>query len=170
MVFFINGWQNLLRILFIGITAYAVLVFLLRISKKRTLSKMNAFDFVITISLGSVLGTSLLQPTIGILEILLSLALLIFLQFIVTWTAVRWPYFERIIKSEPALVFHKGEFLNKQMKKERITKNEIIENIRESGLAGISEVESVILEANGNLSVIGNESQENTIYENVVTK
>ena len=59
-MYFFNGWGNLLRVIVVGLLAYATLIFFLRISGNRTLSKMNAFDLIVTVALGSTLATVLL--------------------------------------------------------------------------------------------------------------
>ncbi|HBM44306.1 MAG TPA: DUF421 domain-containing protein, partial [Halomonas sp.] len=59
MVFF-SGWESLARTLVVGLLAYTVLIVFLRISGNRTLSKMNAFDLIVTVALGSTLATVLL--------------------------------------------------------------------------------------------------------------
>ena len=48
---FFSSWQGLLRVLVVGALAYLLLVVLLRVSGKRTLAKMNAFDLVVTVAL-----------------------------------------------------------------------------------------------------------------------
>jgi uncharacterized membrane protein YcaP (DUF421 family) len=72
-----GGWQPLLRTLVVGALAYLVLVSLLRLSGKRTLAKMNAFDFVVTVALGSTLATILLSKSVTLAQGSLALALLI---------------------------------------------------------------------------------------------
>ena len=87
---FFNGWFTLLRTAVVGILAYAALVLFLRFSGKRTLAKMNAFDLVVTVSLGSTLATIALSADVALAQGLLALALLIALQFVMTWSSVRW--------------------------------------------------------------------------------
>ena len=82
--FFFNDWQGLLRTLVVGVLAYITLVLFLRFSGKRTLSKMNAFDLVMTVALGSTLATVLLTESVALAEGALAFALLIGLQFVVT--------------------------------------------------------------------------------------
>jgi uncharacterized membrane protein YcaP (DUF421 family) len=65
---FFNDWQSLLRILIISVTAYAALIFILRISGKRTLSKMNAIDLIVTIALGSTLASFILSKDVSLSE------------------------------------------------------------------------------------------------------
>ncbi|MCA9113241.1 MAG: hypothetical protein KDA52_25030, partial [Planctomycetaceae bacterium] len=61
-----SGWDSLVRTLVVGVLAYVALVILLRISGKRTLSKLNAFDLVVTVALGSTLATVLLNRNIAL--------------------------------------------------------------------------------------------------------
>ncbi|MEO6887893.1 MAG: DUF421 domain-containing protein, partial [Ktedonobacteraceae bacterium] len=58
---FFTTWATLLRTVVVGVLAYIALVVFVRISGKRTLSKMNAFDLIVTISLGSTLASALLS-------------------------------------------------------------------------------------------------------------
>jgi uncharacterized membrane protein YcaP (DUF421 family) len=114
-MFFIN-WSGLARVAVATICTYPVLILFLRISGKRTLSKMNAFDFVVTIALGSTLATVILSKDISLAEGLLALFLLILLQFIITWLSVRSKVINRLVKSEPRLLFHRGVFFRSAMK------------------------------------------------------
>ena len=56
---FFDGWSGILRMLAVGVPAYAALVLLLRIGGKRTLAKLNAFDPAVTVALGSTLASAL---------------------------------------------------------------------------------------------------------------
>src|SRR3954447_26162453 len=89
--------------LVVGPLAYVALVLLLRISGKRTLTKLNAFDLVITVALGSMLATILLNKSVLLGEGVLGLAVLIALQFVITWTSVRYPWVQGVVKAEPTL-------------------------------------------------------------------
>ncbi len=72
---------GLLRILIVGPLAYILLIVILRTSGKRTLSKLNAFDFVVTVALGSTLATVLLSKDVPLIEGVLAFAVLAILQF-----------------------------------------------------------------------------------------
>lgn len=151
---FYNNWQSLVRILIIGVLAYTSLIILLRVSGKRTLTKMNAFDFVVTVALGSTLASVLLSKDVTLSDGVLAFSVLIFLQFIVTWLSVRSKKFSDFIKSEPRLLFFQGQFLRKAMYAERITENELIAIARKSGVSSLDEVDAMILETNGKVNVI----------------
>jgi uncharacterized membrane protein YcaP (DUF421 family) len=77
------------------VLAYVVLVVFLRLSGLRTLSKLNAFDLVVTVALGSTLATVLLTKDVALADGALAFALLIALQFVVTWSSVRVGWLRR---------------------------------------------------------------------------
>ena len=151
---FFDNWQGLLRVLIVGIAAYAALIVMLRGSGKRTLSKMNAFDLIVTVALGSTFATVLLSNSVPLLEGILGLALLVYLQYAITWLSVRSERFQNLIKAEPTLLVHEGQYLDAALHRQRVTREEIDAALRQSGQTDIAEVISVVLETDGSLSVI----------------
>lgn len=151
---FFDSMQGILRVLLVGVPAYATLIFLLRASGKRTLSKMNAFDFIITVALGSTLASIITSKSVALAEGVAALALLVLLQFAVTFATVRSRRFSRVIKSEPTLLAFQGEFLHRAMKRERVNEDEILAALRESKIASIADAHAVVLESDATLSVL----------------
>lgn len=151
---FFSSWTSIVRVLLVGVAAYAGLVVLLRVSGKRTLTKMNAFDLVVTVALGSTLATVLLTKSVALADGLTAFALLIFLQFVLTWLSVRSRAVSRLVKSEPALLVYQGQFLPAALRAERITEAEVLAGLRGQGLASIAGAGAVVLETNGELSVL----------------
>ena len=151
---FFDSWAGLGRVLVVGTAAYLALLVLLRISGKRTLSKLNAFDFVVTVALGSTLATVLLSESVALAEGVLALCLLVVLQFVITWTSVRWPGFNKLIKSEPTLIMRRGEFLDGALRAQRVTRDEVLAALRGQGVGNASGVDAVVLETDGSLSVL----------------
>ena len=151
---FFNGWESLLRTVVVGVSAYLSLVVLLRISGKRTLSKMNAFDLVVTVALGSTLATVLLSKSVALAEGVLAFALLAGLQFAVTWTSVRLGWIRRLATGEPLMLMYRGEFLPVALRAARVTRDEIRAAIRSSGIESVAQVHAVVLETDGSFSVV----------------
>lgn len=150
---FFDSWTDLVRVFAVGAPAYAVLVLLLRISGKRTLSKMNAFDLVITVAMGSTLATILLSRDVSLSEGVAALALLVLLQFAITWTSIRSKGLRRLIKSRPTLLFHRGRFLEEALQSERVTRAEVLAAARAQGIGDLGAVAAVVLETDGSISV-----------------
>ncbi|ULB11019.1 DUF421 domain-containing protein [Cereibacter azotoformans] len=151
---FLDSWAGLARTVVVGIAAYGLLIAMLRASGKRTLSKMNAFDFVVTVALGSTLATVLLNRSVPLAEGVAALALLICLQYAITWLAVRVPAVQALVKSEPTLLLHDGCFLDQALKRQRVTRDEVLAALRQSGTDDPAGARSVVLETDGSLSVI----------------
>ena len=91
---FFNSWKDLGRILVLGVMGYISLVLLLRVSGNRTLSKLNAFDFVITIALGSTFGSLILNKSISLAEGVMAFAVLVGMQYVISWLTIRSEYQE----------------------------------------------------------------------------
>lgn len=151
---FFAGWDGLLRTLVVGVLAYVVLVAFLRVSGKRTLSKMNAFDLVVTVALGSTLATVLLNKNVALAEGALAFALLIGLQFIVTWSSVRARWIRRLVTGEPQMLLYRGEFLSGALRSARVTEDEVRAAVRAAGLPDMSGAEAVVLETDASFSVV----------------
>lgn len=151
---FFDGWYGLVRVCISAAIAYASLVLLLRISGKRTLSKMNAFDLVVTVALGSILATIVLSKDVALAEGVLAFVVLIGLQFVIAWLSVRSRWVRALVKSEPRLLFHRGEFLHASLKAERVAEEEVRAAMRSQGIASIEDVYAVVLETDGTFTVI----------------
>lgn len=151
---FFDDWFGLLRILIIGFFIYIALILLLRVAGKRMLSKWNAFDFVVTIALGSILASVVLSKGLAFADGFAALGLLIGMQFVITWLSVRFDWVENLIKSEPTLLLDKGELLRETMKNKRVSEAEVLTAIRSQGIGVIEDVAAVVLETDGTLSII----------------
>lgn len=151
---FFDSWGSMLRTLVVGVLAYVALIVFLRVSGKRTLTKLNAFDLVVTIALGSTLATVVLSKGVALADGLLAFALLIALQFAVTWSSVRSRRIRRFVTGEPVMLLHRGEFLPAAMRRARVTEDEVRSALRAAGLAELAGAEAVVLETDGSLSVV----------------
>lgn len=151
---FFSNWHGLARPVVVGAAAYLRLIVLLRATGKRTLSKLNAFDLVVTVALGSTLATVLLSKDVALAEGLAGFAVLILLQLAVSWLSTRSPVVRRLVRGEPTLLYFRGAFLHRALRAERVTEGEVLQAVRASGHGGLEQVEAVVLESDGTLSVV----------------
>ena len=151
---FLTDWENIIRILVITVTTYVSLIVLLRAFGKRTLSKMNAFDFVVTIALGSILATAILDKSIPVAEGVSGLFFLVFLQYLISWLSSRSRIVSRFVKASPSLLVYKGEILFEMTKRERITTDEIFAMAREHNIGSLKDIMSMVLETDGSITVL----------------
>ena len=151
---FFDGWTNIGRTVLGGFIAYAFLVALLRTSGKRTLAKMNAFDLVVTVALGSTLSSVLVSRDVPLTDGLAAFTVLVVLQFTVAWTSVRSRRVERIVKSDPTLLVYRGVPRHDAMRQQRVSEEELRAAVRRAGLGRPDDAGGVILETDGTFSVI----------------
>ncbi|UJF30757.1 DUF421 domain-containing protein [Kaistella sp. 97-N-M2] len=151
---FFESWDGILRITVTTILAYIVVIIMLRISGKRTLAKMNAFDFIVTIALGSILSSLILSKDTPLAEGLLAIALLIALQYCFTYISLRSKKFKDLISNDPVLLFYKGHFFKKVLREERVSQQHINKSVREAGFPNLDKIEAIVLEPTGDITVI----------------
>jgi len=149
-----DNWTGLLRVCLMGISAYVALVVILRISGKRTLAKMNAFDLVVTVALGSTLATILLTKDVALAEGVLGFLVLVLLQYVIAAAAVRFNWAEKLAKSSPSALLIDGRMNEQVMRRERVTREEVMAAVRSSGLGDLADVAAVVLETDGTFSVV----------------
>lgn len=149
-----GSWEAILHTLITGTLTYFGLIVWLRISGKRTLSKWNSFDFVVTVAFGSVLASALLTSSTSFVQAMVGVGLLVGFQYLLTWLSVRTATVQRLIKAEPTLLLFKGEMLDTTLKKKRIAKGEVLAAIRTNGHGQVEAIDAVVLETDGSVSVI----------------
>lgn len=149
-----ESWDQIIRVLIIGSVSYAALVALLRASGKRTLSQLNAFDFIVTVALGSTLATILLSADVAFAEGLTALALLASLQLVVAAVSARWPRIRSLVAAKPVALVLGGQLQTDELSRNRLTESEVRQAVRTAGSGDLSDIAAVILETNGTLSVI----------------
>lgn len=160
---FFDGWDGIARVLVVGTLAYAALVLVLRVTGKRTLSKMNAFDFIVTVALGSALASTILSKSTPLAEGIAGLTLLIVLQYAVTWISTRSDRFQDLVKAQPSLLVHQGRFLHDALRRERVTTEEVLAALRQNGKAALEPDTTVVLESDGSLSILGSAPAGGTV-------
>ena len=149
-----DDWSDIVRVLIVGTAAYVGLVALLRISGKRTLAKLNAFDLVVTVAFGSTLATILLSSDVSYAEGVTALILLAVLQFVAAMISSRLRLGRAVITARPTLLLHEGVILGERLREQRISPDEIRQAVRASGAGSLADIAAVVLETDGSLSVI----------------
>ena len=150
---FFKDWKSIGHVVLATIIAFITLFFFLRISGNRTLAKLNAFDFVVTVALGSTLSDMMLAM-VPLIEGAIVLILINGLQYIFAWAARMSKKMEKVLNAVPILLFYDGKFIEKAMSKEAVTKDELYSTIRESGIDQIDEVKAIVMELNGQITVV----------------
>ncbi|GAB2686678.1 DUF421 domain-containing protein [Thalassiella azotivora] len=156
-----DSWSDVGRVLTVGAVAYVTLVVVLRLTGNRTLAKLNAFDLVVTVALGSTLATILLSADVAWIEGAAALVLLTVLQLAVAWTTSHWPASRTVVTSRPTLLLVDGRMLPERLVDQRVTEAEVRQAVRGSGSGDLSSVAAVVLESDGTLSIVTSEQAGN---------
>jgi uncharacterized membrane protein YcaP (DUF421 family) len=162
-----DSLEGLVRVILTSILAYGWLVLVLRFAGKRSLSKLNAFDLVVTVALGSTLATVLLSKDVALLEGALAFCMLAVLQWLVSRLSISSDRFSELVRSKPRLLVDDGSYREDALADERVTADEVDAAIRNAGVGRIEEVAAVVLETDGSMSVIRRCDEELTALRSV---
>ncbi len=152
-----DTWSDVLRVLLVGPASYFTVVLVLRASGKRTLAKLNAFDLVVTVALGSTLATIFLSKDVSWAEGAVALVVLALLQMAVAVLSSRLPVARSALTAGPTLLLRDGVMLDDALRAARLTEAEVCQAVRGSGFGGLGSVAAVVLESDGSLSVISSD-------------
>lgn len=151
---FFDDWSSVLRVLVLGISAYVSLVVLLRLSGKRTLAKMNAFDLVVTVALGSSLATIILSKDTALAQGVAAFLVLGLAQYAIAALSVRFRAVEAFAKADARCLLIDGKMIEQAMRQERVTREEVLSAVRSAGHGDLAAIAAVVLETDGSFSVI----------------
>lgn len=157
--------SEVVTLLFNATIVFIIVIVYTRIFGLRSYSKMSNFDFAITIAIGSVIASIILNTQESVLIGLFALLLLYALKLVTSYLQSRFGWFNQITSNKPILLMFEGEILYENLKKEKITKDELIAKLREANVMKMSEVRAVVLETTGDVSVLhGEDLEDNLLY------
>ena len=136
------------------IGVYIALITLTRLFGVRSFSKMSGFDFAVTVAIGSVIGATVAAPSPPLLNGALALAFLFCVQMGVAAMRVRSPKLMSLIDNSPRLIMAGRETAPEQMRKAKITEDDLRAKLREANVLDYDQVEAVIAETTGDISVL----------------
>ncbi len=136
------------------VTILPLLLFVTIFMGKRAIGELPVFDYLIIITLGSVAGADIADPNVKQIPTIVAIIAIGLLQRIVANLKISNRKIGRLITFEPMVVIQDGKFINQNLKKNRYSIDNILDMLREKDVFDISDVETAIIEATGNLSVL----------------
>ncbi|TYR73574.1 DUF421 domain-containing protein [Rossellomorea vietnamensis] len=152
-----DNWKSLLRAAVMCLLAYPFLIFVLRLFGKRTLTNVNMFDFIITVTYGATLSSILTNDKVSFAEGAIILLMLTLLQMIIAKLTRNSKRFSDLIKASPSFLYNEGEFNENEMQKQRICLDDLRSKVRKEGMGSFENLEAIVLEGDGSLSIIKKE-------------
>ena len=125
-----ESWGRVGALALALVVAYGWLVVVLRVSGKRTLAKLSAFDFVVTIALGSTLSTVIVSRDVPLAEGTLALLGLVVLQYGAARSTRQWSWFDKLVKSQPTALLVDGRLREDAMAHNRVRADEVAAAVR----------------------------------------
>jgi uncharacterized membrane protein YcaP (DUF421 family) len=136
------------------------LLVLFRVTGKRSLAQITPFDFIILLVIGDTVQDAILGDDLSITNSIVVIVTLFSLELVLSLIKQKSKWAALLIEDAPLIVVENGKPLKKQMDKERIDEEDILEAARESGLERMSQIKYAVLERDGKLSIIPIEDKE----------
>jgi uncharacterized membrane protein YcaP (DUF421 family) len=137
-----------------AIVLYAFIVFVMRVIGRRELSSMTPFDLVLLIVLGDAIQQGLTQDDYSVTGAILAVATIATLQVFTSYLSFRSKRARTVLEGEPIVLVDHGEIVRRNLERERMTEDEVAEEMRQQQISSLDDVEWAIIETNGSISFI----------------
>ncbi len=141
-----------LGLFLIGLSAF-------RMMGSQSVGRLTDFDLVVVIAIGAIIGDGLADPELNFWLLSAAIAGLVALQISASLLAMKSPFVEKLVMGSPIKLIDKGRILANGLRKARITRNNLIQELRVKGLTDSKDVETAYMEPSGKLSVIESEAR-----------
>lgn len=129
-----------------------------RVVGRRQLSELEPFDLILLVVLGDLVQQGITQSDESVTGTLIVISTITLLSVAVSWTAFRFKVLRLITEGEPIVLVHNGQPILRNMRRERITLADIQEEMRQTQIASLADVQWAILENDGQISCIPRKS------------
>jgi uncharacterized membrane protein YcaP (DUF421 family) len=137
-----------------AIFLYVFIVFVMRVTGRRELSSMTPFDLVLLIILGDAIQQGLTQDDYSVTGAVIAVATIASLQVFTSYLSFRSGRARKLLEGLPIVLVERGQLVDDNLRRERMTPDEVAEEMRSQQIASLDDVEWAILEANGSVSFI----------------
>ena len=149
-----NGWSSTGRIIVTTILVYFVLIVSLKLFGSRSVSSFSVYDMIATFTIGSIISSTLVLEEVNVINGVTAIIVLLLIQYGLSKILTKWEKMYPKTNPIPTVVFLKGDYIQENMKKIRVNREEILSAIRREAGTTSDQIYAVLLEANGDLSVI----------------
>jgi uncharacterized membrane protein YcaP (DUF421 family) len=137
-----------------GVVVFVFLFVLMRIMGRRELSSLEPFDLILLIILGDAVQQGLTQDDYSLTGAMLAVGTIAILQLVVSYSNFRFPRLRPLIDGEPVVVLQDGKPIDRNMKRERLTIEDLAEAARKNGVGTLDDIAWAVMETNGEISFI----------------
>lgn len=144
----------MLKIILRTLIIYIFLLIVMRLMGKRQLGELELSELITTFLFSEIATTPITNPDSSIWHAILPIIIIASLEMLLSFSLLKIPIFKKILTGRPSVIIQRGKISKEEMKRARLTIDELISQIRQGGIFNISEVEYAILEENGKLTVV----------------
>ena len=135
--------------------AYVFILFLMRVVGRRELSSMEPSDVILLVVIGDLVQNGVTQSDYSVTGIVLAAGTIGVLATITAVITHRWSRIRNVIEGEPVILVQDGQLIERNMKNERLTQDEVMEQARlQQGVESLDEVKWAVLETSGSISIV----------------
>ncbi len=157
---FLDSPWRLLEIALISVLTYIALIVSLRLSGKRTLGDYTVYDWIISITIGSIAASTIVMRDTPFINGYAGMLFFIILQTLTAFVSVKSEKFKGYLQGRPTLLYYKGHYLEEAMERGRVTKTDISQSVRLKASKSPDQVEAIVLEKNGKIALIEKLTEE----------
>ena len=137
-----------------AVFVFALLYIMMRVIGRRELSSLEPFDLILLVVLGDLVQQGVTQDDYSVTGIVLAIGTIALLQLGVSFVNYRFPRMRPLLDGEPIIVMQDGQPIERNMRRERVTVDDLASAARQQNIAKLDEVQWAVLETNGTLSFI----------------
>ena len=150
----------MLTILLRTVIIYIILIGTMRLMGKRQLGELEVSELVTTLLISEIAAAPIGDPTIPVFYAVIPLITILALEITLSIILLKCPRLKNVASSRPSILIRHGRIDQKELRRIRISIDELISEIRQTGLSSFAEVDYAILEQNGKISVIPRKSAQ----------
>ena len=149
----------MLTLLLRTVLTYVFLLLIMRLMGKRQLGELEMTDLVITLLLSEIATVALTDPDKPIIHAFIPVTTLAILEVIASYLSLKFPKLKALLSPKPAILVHNGKIDRQQLKKARVTIDELMCELRQKDVSDIDQVQYAIIESSGKISVLKKAAQ-----------
>jgi uncharacterized membrane protein YcaP (DUF421 family) len=149
---------------------YIFIVIAIRLFGKKDISQLSITDLVFVLLLSNSVQNAMVGTDSSLLGGLVAATSLFAVNFAIKLIVYRFPKIEHLLEGEPLILVYRGKINEKNLDKARITKEELLETVREHGVALLEDVELAVMEIDGNVSIISKKSESEYVKKKILPR
>ena len=148
------SWHTLLDVALRTSVVYFFVLIGLRLSGTRTLGQLTVFDFVLLLIISNAVQNAMVGPDTSLVGGLVAAGVLMLWHWVINFVRLRDRRLERLIAGEGIMLIYHGKILDEHLRRAQLTRDELLQALREHGVAGTDDVMFAVLEPDGAISVV----------------